>query len=315
MCKLMMMCGIPESKSNLAAKFIRKSLPFMTKNDQDGLGYVALGDDGIFGERWLDVDTAFKSRRRYTPNQEHINKFFGNAVSGAYENYTSFGKVNLSKARTILFHTRYATNTKNMANTHPFVIDDTALIHNGVILNDDDIMKFHEESRISTCDSEAILQEYLANDVRKDAKDIQMVADMLDGWYACGLITKDQKDKYIVDIFKCRNSSLFVGLVPELESFVFCTEIGILQETAKAMRMNVTAYDEIVGGKLIRLDATTGDRIDLVEFKPEADKKMLATISGKKDTWGHKSTSKWDKEAWEEWDYASDRFDADKYAA
>jgi len=310
MCKLMMMCGIPESKSNLAAKFIRKSLPFMTKNDQDGVGYVALGNDGIFGERWLDANTAFKSRRRFTSDQESINKFFGDAVSGAYENYTSFGKVNFSKARTILFHTRYATNDKNMMNTHPFVIDDTALIHNGVISNDDDIMKFHDENRISTCDSEAILQEYICNEVFKDAKYIQSVADLLDGWYACGVLTKDEKDNFIVDIFKCKDTSLYVGLVPELECFVFCTEIGILQETAKAMRMNVTAHDAILGGKLIRLDATTGDRIELVEFKAEADKKMLKTISGKKDTWGHKSTSKWEKEAWEEWDYASDRYDA-----
>lgn len=308
MCKLMMMCGIPEGKSALAAKFIRKSLPFMTKNDNDGLGYVALSDDGIFGERWLDVDTAFRSRRRYTSNQEYLNKFFGNAVSGGYENYSSFGKVNLSKARTILFHTRYATNAKNMTNTHPFVIDDTALIHNGVILNDDDIMNFHKENKISTCDSEAILQEYIANDVHKDAKDIQLVADMLDGWYACGVLTKNDKGEPIVDIFKCRNSSLYVGIVPELECFVFCTEIGILQETAKAMRMNVTAHDEIIGGKLIRLDAVTGDRLEIVEFKPEADKKMLEQISGKKKT--HSTWDKLCKDDYEEWDYASEKWPA-----
>lgn len=313
MCKLMMMCGIPESKSALAAKFVRKSLPFMTKNDQDGLGYVAFGEDGMFGERWLNVETAFRSRRRYTSNQEYLNKFMGSAVSGSQENYSSFGKVNLSKARTILFHTRYATCNKSMMNTHPFVIDDTALIHNGVILNDDDIMAFHKENRISTCDSEAILQEYLANEIHKNPKDIQNIADMLDGWYACGVLTKDDKDNPVVDIFKCKNSSLYVGIVPELESFVFCTEIGILQETAKAMRMNVTAHDEIIGGKLIRLDAVTGDRLELIDFTPEADKKMLSGLCGKKSTgWGHKSTSKWDDrdDAHTEWDYIADRYPA-----
>jgi hypothetical protein len=297
----MMMCGIPDNKSNLAAKFIRKSLPYMTKNDSDGLGYVALDDNGIFGERWLNVDTAFKSRRRYTKNQENLNKFFKSAVSGAFENYTSFGKVNLSKSKTILFHTRYATNAKNMTNTHPFVIDDTALIHNGVILNDKDIMEFHEN--ISTCDSEAILQEYIANEVSKNADDIQMVADMLDGWYACGVLTKDKDGNHIVDIFKCQNSSLYVGFVPELECFVFCTEIGILEQTAKDMRMTVAAYDEILGGKLIRMNAITGERLEIIDFKPEADKKLLSSITGKKKTYER-------HEDYTEWDYATEKWPA-----
>ena len=149
MCKIMIICGIPENKQKLAAKFIRKSVPFMTKNDQDGLGYVAHGKDGMFGERWLNVESAFQNRSRYSKSQSVLNDFFGSAVSGDYENYTKFGKGSLSNARSILFHTRYATCDKNMTNTHPFVIDDTALIHNGVVLNDEDIMSFHEEKKIS----------------------------------------------------------------------------------------------------------------------------------------------------------------------
>jgi hypothetical protein len=179
-------------------------------------------------------------------------------------------------------------------------------------LNDDDIMKFHEESKISTCDSEAILQEYMANDVQNNPEEIQMIADLLDGWYACGVLTKNKKGNHIVDIFKCQNSSLYVGIVPELESFVFCTEIGILQETAKAMRMSVSAYDEIVGGKLIRIDAMTGDRLEMVEFKPEADKKILENISGKKKAVSYEK--KWDSlcrdDDYAEWDYSSERWPA-----
>jgi glutamine phosphoribosylpyrophosphate amidotransferase len=290
----MMMCGISSDKGNLAEKFIRKSVPFMSKNDNDGLGYIAYGDQGMFGERWLNVENAFRNRKVYSKEQNVINDFFKDAVKGNFRNYSNFGEGKLSKASSILLHTRYATCHKNMENTHPFVIGETALIHNGVIMNSDDIIRFHEN--ISTCDSEAILQEYIANDVSKNPDSIQDVADLLDGWYACGVMTKDQNENPIVDIFKCRNSSLFVGLVPELDCFVFCTEIGILMETAKAAKMTVSAYDEIVGGKLIRLNAITGDRLELVEFKPETDKDVLKTISGKQDLW---DDHPWEKKEWE----------------
>lgn len=318
MCKLMMMVGIPSNKQALAAKFIRKSLPWMTKSDQDGLGYVALGENGMFGERWLNHETAFRSRRRYTKQQEELNNFFGSAVTGNMENYTRFGEGNISKASTILFHTRYATCNKNMMNTHPFVIGDTALIHNGVILNHDDIMEFHKD-QISTCDSEAILQEYLNTDTANDTKGIQDVADLLEGWYACGVLTRNNEGHDIVDIFKCRNSSLYVGYVSELETFVFCTEIGILQETANAMRMSISAYDEIVGGKLIRLDAKTGDRLDIVEFKAEPDKKLTKSISGKKDKWSNWGSVCKDEDDWKdderEWDYVAEKYPVNKYPA
>jgi hypothetical protein len=319
----MMMVGIPSNKSGLAAKFIRKSLPFMTKGDQDGLGYVALGDKGMFGERWLNYETAFRTRKRYTEQQSYLNDFFSTAVSGNMENYTSFGEGDISKASTILFHTRYATCGKNMQNTHPFVIDDTALIHNGVVLNHSDIMDFHDtQKHISTCDSEAILQEYLSTEVAKNSNNIQEVADLIDGWYACGVLTKNDLGDDIVDIFKCRNSSLYVGTVPQLECFVFCTEIGILQETAKAMRMSVSAYDEIIGGKLIRLDAKTGDRLDIVDFDAQPDKRLLKSLTSKSkvtDKWDWDSVCKDDVREWDnvskddalrEWDYATDKWPA-----
>lgn len=319
MCKLMMICGIPPEKSALAAKFIRKSVPFMSKDDQDGLGYVALGDKGIFGERWLDPENAFKSRARFTPSQKILNDFFGESLSRNYENYSRFGQGSLNKATSILFHTRYATCGKTMMNTHPFVVNDTALIHNGVILNDDDIMDVHEE-RSSTCDSESILREYLANEVAAEPNAIQEVADILDGWYACGVLTKNAEGKYVVDVFKCKQSNLCVGIVPELESFVFCTDIDILKQTAKESKMTVSAYDDILGGKLIRMDAVTGSRMELVEFKAEADPTVLKQIKRKfytpikntttktpvADSWG-----KSDKYSGEyEWDYASDRYPA-----
>lgn len=301
MCKLMMICGIPSRKSAAAAKFIRNSVPFMTENDDHGLGYAALGSEGIFGERWLNVESAFKNRHRFSKSQQALNSFFENAVGHNYENYTRFGKGNLNKASTILFHTRYATNSKTMRNTHPFVIDDTALIHNGVILNDDDIMSLHE-NKISTCDSEAILQEYISNNVNHDPESIQEVADLLEGWYACGVLSKDFNDKYIVDIFKCERSNLMVGIVPELEAFVFCTELEILEKTAKASKMNVIAHDDIVGGKLIRIDPITGDKIKIVEFKPEPDKKMLKTIKNSKYSFKDDEYSNWD--------YVAERFPA-----
>jgi len=274
MCKVLMLVGVSPDKTKDAVNFIKKSVPFMSENDKDGAGYLATDGTNIFGEKWLRNSDAFKNVRREGEDQDKINSIFEHAVPNSFARYYSFGDINLNKATSILFHTRYATCDKTIYNTHPFCLDDTGLIHNGVILNSDILLE--DEERVSTCDSEAILQEYLKNKVNINPESIQDMADVLNGWYVAGLISKDKNDRRVVDIFKCDRSSLYVGWIPELGTFALCTEIGILKGSARAAGMSVSAYDTVSGGVFLRFDAVTGERLHILDFEPEYKKTMFS---------------------------------------
>jgi hypothetical protein len=272
MCKVLMLVGISPDKSNAAANFIRKSAKYMSENDSDGAGYLATDGKSLFGEKWLRNSDAFKTTRKEGKDQDKINSIFEHAVPNSFSRYDYFGdkKVKLENATSILFHTRMATCDKAIYNTHPFVIGDTGLIHNGVILNSDFLLE--DEETVSTCDSEAILHQYLNNRVNIDPSNIQDVADALEGWYVAGLISKDETGRSVVDIFKCNRSSLCVGWIPELATFALCTEIGILKKSASAAGMTVSAYDFVSGGVFLRFDAITGERLCLLDFEPSYKK-------------------------------------------
>lgn len=265
-----MLVGIHPDKIGGAIKFVKKSVPFMSETDKDGAGYLATNGQNIFGEKWLRNTDAFKVVKREARDQEKINKIFEHAVPNSFSRYESFGEGKLEDATSILFHTRMATCDKTIYNTHPFVLGDTGLIHNGVILNSDTLLEGLET--VSTCDSEAILQEYIKSEINLDPSNIQDVADVLNGWYVAGLISKDNEGKQIVDIFKCNRSSLYAGWIPQLDTFALCTEIGILKDTARAAGMTVTAYDVVSGGVFLRFDAVTGERLHILDFDPEYKK-------------------------------------------
>ena len=61
-----------------------------------------------------------------------------------------------SNGGALLIHGRYATCDVNVDNTHPFIDRNHGLIHNGVVSSDT------YEPKHSTCDSEILLQAYLA---------------------------------------------------------------------------------------------------------------------------------------------------------
>jgi predicted glutamine amidotransferase len=142
----------------------------MSESDKDGAGYLATSGGSIFGEKWLRNSDAFKSLKHQSNDQDKINSLFEHAVPNSFSRYDYFGEPNLNSFTTILFHTRMATCDKTIYNTHPFVIGDTGLIHNGVILNSDSLLEGCET--VSTCDSEAILHEYIKSDVAAEPNNI-----------------------------------------------------------------------------------------------------------------------------------------------
>jgi len=267
MCKVLMSIGVKKSKRAANSKFMMASLAHMSSYDKDGLGYVAADGTKIWGERWLVNKNAFKVRTSRSGAAQKVHDIFGSALSSNEKEYNQFGSGGFMSATSILLHTRKATCARNITNTHPFVIEDTALIHNGVIKNDTKLMAGRKA--ISTCDSESILQEYLYNGVNIDPTLVKNLGEVLDGWYVAGLISKDKDGRQIVDVFKCDESKLQVAFIKELDNFVLCTTMEILEKTAKDAKMNIEHADSLKGGMMFRFDAKTGEKILEQEFLPE----------------------------------------------
>lgn len=261
MCKVAMVSGIKKENTDKVWNFMRLLGEQISIGNHHGLGYAAFDRSGnIFGERWLENKSAFllpEKRIRLLNNKKDYN-YFGD-------------KVVRDDAMAIILHTRFATTAYGMLNVHPFVDDKDkpsfALIHNGMIYNHDELTKKH-----STCDSEVILHEYIESEANKDMVNIQKVADQIEGWYTCGVLAKDKKDRPFVDIFT-ESGRLSSFYLPELECRIYSSASTDIYNVAMSM-----GYRPIKGfshptGSYKRLCAETGNTIKNTGFDP--DKKFV----------------------------------------
>jgi hypothetical protein len=220
MCKNLFIIGATNPANT--EKFCKVMAPIMSKTDNDGIGYAALTTDGkLFSEKWLKNAMAFPSK-----HEDKILKLFGSLANYATittDNYATTGTIEWDKVSTVLLHTRKSTNKVCIENTHPFIIDNTALVHNGIINNHGTFKK-----NISTCDSEAILTLYNEHEITANEFRFNEVSAKLDGWYACGVINKD-KDTWFVDVFR-HNAMLYGCWVEDIGGLVISTSDDYLKE-------------------------------------------------------------------------------------
>lgn len=271
MCKILAIAGIQDSNREDAWKIIHKMAKEMSfYNNNDGLGYAAITKDNkLFGERWLKNDEAFIERQEtsLTPLElvlaEEYQSFFHFNRTIKYNN---FGELDYQNISAITLHTRQATSGKEFKNTHPFVEDDTSLIHNGVIRNAD---KFEKKS---TCDSEAILRVYIDNNVAEKPDHIQRLAHRLVGYYACAVFAKIG-DRFILDVFKDNSASLegaFVSLGEGKPGLLLITTSAkdVEDVVSKFQDYKVLTKLSVTPGRLLRIDPITGKTLRIVQFDP-----------------------------------------------
>lgn len=263
MCKNMMIAGIKEDVAKkLLWDFLITSTEFMTANDSHGLGYAAAAPDGLWGERWLDPkNDGWKYRKTWSIKDQEIGeKFKGSLLAQA--RYNEFGLAHPASTHAVLYHARMATCDRTIQNTHPFVRDGVALIHNGVIRNSDRL-----ENITSTCDSETILNEYVRFDVMNNPNDIQKVVDKLEGYYCCGLLFKDKDGNEYMDIFRSNGAQLYAYWIKELDAIVFCTSDSIVRDTCKKMNFSYSSTFRFKEDTLVRINAKTGEFVSQHSYK------------------------------------------------
>lgn len=263
MCKVLIIPKLNKDKAELNEKFVKTMAPLMSKSNSDGLGYVGLDSDlKIFGERWLVNSQAFSAK----PTKKSIAGLFGGLATGVVEQqaYNKFGNAQLKDAVSIMLHTRYATSAKGFDNCHPFVEGETAMIHNGVIDNHD------KWKLLSTNDSEAILRAYLQHNVADNIKDgIDMALDLV-GYYVSGIYSMTSKGVRVLDILKGNNDNLHAVWINELNTYVMSTSEYDIKSACDTLGFTYGEFTKFKDGIMMRMDVTTGEMVDHIEFTPNA---------------------------------------------
>lgn len=267
MCKVLIMPGIKAEHREKTIKFIREMGKEMSSGNSDGLGYAAVDKDGsLFGQRWLVNRDAFggaATKSKLKP----FEKALRGSINDVESEKNSFGDPSFKNIVAITLHTRLATSPKNMQNVHPFVYQemDTSLIHNGIIRNDTDFKK-----SVSTCDSEAILTSYLQEGVNLNPEAMKAVGKSLNGYYACGVFSRNANKERILDVFKGNNPSLYLQEIKELETYVFATSDDDVKRVCD--RLGLTKGDSftVLEGHLMRINPLTGELVLMQDFHAPA---------------------------------------------
>ncbi len=232
----------------------------MSTSNNDGLGYAAFNKQGkIFGEKWLYNKGAFTDFTRMKSLTTGMIRRIYQAIGD---------KVERDDAQAIILHTRMATCEKNIQNTHPFVNDvdhpTLAIIHNGVIRNDEMFLK-----KYSTCDSEVLV--HLADEYRvADSLDnLRRFTKDLQGWYTVLGLTTDGEGRMVMDMYS-DGTRLNSYYIPELNTRVFSTSAADIKTAAKECGMTVVEHWEISRNTALRIEVLTGDIISYAEIKDEA---------------------------------------------
>lgn len=270
MCKLLIIPTVNDTAK--VKKFMKAAVPDFTKYDHDGIGYAAMQHDGsIFIERWLNVSQAFKDRSFYDKKEAKALGPIKNSIDGYFAEpvYNKQG-VDTDKWSSVVYHSRMATCGVSLANTHPFVSEDTVLAHNGVI------SKSAWKNETTTCDSEMLLHGFNDLGVKNNPDSFELVHDALTGYYALGVYSKNTAGTWHLDVIKDDRAKLEVIYVSELDSIVYCTDASIIKDTCRLLDWGHGPAYKIKDFTYIRHDALTGEVLDQLEYKSpwtyEADK-------------------------------------------
>lgn len=209
-CKLFCITEI-ENRANAEA-FAKKAVKFVTEHDDDGLGIMRLGENGIHIQRWVEVPL-IPTMRSTLDRYKNVLNLNRNTEGRKSRDVYAIG-----------IHGRWATCEVNIKNTHPFHRDGTALMHNGVINN------HHEfDKPLSTCDSEALLTRYIDAGAKRHPKFLTEALKPIRGYFAAIVFNEDGT----TDVWRDDRATLFMAHVKGV-GVVIATTAEIIMNTAKA---------------------------------------------------------------------------------
>lgn len=217
MCKVLAFTNLGRVKH--LSKLVEVAAPIVCRRDDDGFGWAALGQDGVFGERSLDasdhkyridkLDQVVKNITKPTTNTfGHVSKLIGGGM----------------------FHGRTSTNDASLLNTHPIRKSGWTLIHNGVVSNTGPKYEMR-----TTNDTEHLVQ-YMST------TGISGVEKHLTGYYAFAAFAPNGHMHVVRDSI----APLYVAYSKQIDSYVFATTKEIILDVFAEMKWKHGPIDPVL---------------------------------------------------------------------
>jgi len=214
MCKILAVTSAPNE--NLS-KIIYPTWEEMSRTDKDGYGAAWDSNNGL---GWI--------KSSYS-RQLEIPSFC-----------EGFSKASVMEGNggPLIVHGRTSTNDVCLSNTHPFVDENFALIHNGVVESTK-----YKNSKGVTCDSELILKAFMYGGIEEVSAHIR-------GWYACAIIEKTH-NKTILHVFRDKWTKLYVGTLDQ--AYIFGTTENLIENVGGEViaLLKAETYCRFVGNKVV----------------------------------------------------------------
>lgn len=250
MCKILAVADMSKVKDikklvNVAAKHIMET-------DDDGFGWAALGEQGVFGERTSNNFHYYRFESRREKVKLPIIK----------ETYNKFG-VKSTLVGGGMFHGRTSTNSRALINVHPLIKNDWTLIHNGVVNNQGP--KYEMET---SNDTEHLIH-YMST------IGINAVEEHLTGYYAFAAIDPHGQ----LHIVRDSTASLHVAYVSTIESYVFGTTIDLIESVCKEMKWKCGQVDMLLENQ--HLIFQQNDMIHQETIKPRGYSRSESQYAGR----------------------------------
>lgn len=217
MCKVLAITNMKKVKVN--KDFLNAVKEQVCASDNHGFGYAVLSETGeIGGERTTSPD-------KFVPLENYKNKKLY-SLDTINKTKNVFGTIDRQSPKSFIAHGRWSTNTVSLDNTHPFVNDQVALIHNGVVQNQG------RELDLKTDNDTEILLRYWESD------GMSGIERNVTGYYAMAILDKNG----YLHLVKDDAAKLCATYSHTIESYIFATTKEIIEDLCASMKWK---YEEI----------------------------------------------------------------------
>lgn len=216
-------------------------------------------------------------------------------ASGSVHHFTVVGRARefrsahpnaAARARMAVLHTRFATqgSVNNALNNHPVRSGHFLGVHNGHILNDDELFRTLPIPRAGEVDSEAAVA--LIRYASMKGEDAWTALERLEGGAA--LAWMDDRDPETLHLARASRSPLFVGQTAS-GTVMFASTYSALYNAAKAVGLDLPFTQELKEGTYMRF--FRGRLVEVQSFTPNEGRSWYSYYTGH-GGWGQAYTTR-----------------------